>query len=276
MRKALCVVVLILTGLLTHGQNPMIPKNHITEFIGTLLPIEHVAFTRVDTVRIIADKHLEIIYYDNKGYKRREDQYINDVPKSMSNYDTIGRKHGLQLWWHFEGYIEEINLCQQGKCINFRLDKSGNIWEYYGNEAFYQKGICSVYWSNGLLKNTTIVGPTCDTMYCYYEEGMLEGKGPSTSNFGHIGYWQYFHKNGKLRYEGTYGQGTTNVVEVDRYGKSVPRCYGQSNEKNGIWKLYHENGKLWKEEHYEHNVLLKQLIYEDDGEVRIEVFDRGK
>lgn len=208
------------------------PTDSITmtdiKLIDSLSDGKYYGFFKGDTAFL----RLEINYLNNRiEGKVIEYYYANRNVDKITNYKN-GLKHGYWAEYdYFEDYKEILheghyeNDLEQGFQYSYTGD-AGDRWVY--NKSFYKndtliyniwQGRDSTYYQN-------------DTGFVYqhdWKENLI-GHGKELKN-KKVGYWEYYHPNGKIKSKGEY-----TIIKKSN-------CYNDSR-KHGKWIDYHPNGKI--------------------------------
>jgi uncharacterized protein len=234
-----------------------------------------------------------------------ESYYSNGVLAAKGNYNDTGEKEGLWFYYYKNGAVSEK--------IIYKNDKTDGLAKWYypdgtpKGEVLYidgkQQGVRKEYSRAGLLlnlynfKDDVLEGPTSvyynigeaykeyegkykegklnDTLYEYYDNGVLRSSKFMLNNKQGNGDIKTFHRNGQLssRVKNLNGlfEGEYRAYSYD--GKLVREGQYLGGIEVGTWKSYYDNGKLEEEIQYDEkgkkNGILKS--YDRDGKLFYEM-----
>jgi antitoxin component YwqK of YwqJK toxin-antitoxin module len=258
MKKEILAILLILTSIISFGQNenilyivdsiPVIKEPK--EGFGTLTENE------IDNLVVVKDKKIiessgyknldGIIYIFTKEYAKRSDS-IKAIPTTKLMTKKNGAWYLKNSSTTYSGKFIDYYLIgkKEGEGILFNGKLKGKRLRYYINgnmsdEIEYNNGI-----NNGLEKK-------------FYNDGTLSQKGKFKKG-KEIGIWEMYHQNGQLKQKTTFnengkmdGESISYYSTGEKKGKTVyiNGIYQNDKINDKLFKLYNKSQELYKQVNY--------------------------
>lgn len=206
-------------------------------------------------------------YSDNKIKTLIE--YIN--PQDTSDIKLIGfynsgdtnfvysifqnQKNGISKFFYENGKIKY--------CINFKNDKfHGKSIFWYPNGQLWQQAMYSY-------------GQLVDTLFDFYESGILKSIGVFKNGEGDI---KYYHPNGKLWKTGKMRNGKEEGSWIYYYSNGIVSSEGtyKNGLRHGSYKMFFRTGEHMEDGNYSFNVITSSNHYFKNGQIDSELTDFAK